>query len=146
MSTEWTSEAGLSKPSRRAVVGGAIAAVAAVAAQALGRPFAARADNGEPILAGQIETATASTGASTTSGNGLQGSTGDGNASGVFGENTGGGPGVAGNSTNGNAVTGATTNGDGVLGVSFFGHGVTGVVAAGTRTAVLGKGRSRLSG
>ncbi len=129
---------------RRAILAGALGALAAVTTQALGRPLRVDATNGDPLLAGEIKNATTSTGVSTTSANGLQGSTADGLASGVFGQNNGGGPGVHGSSSSGNGTTGASSTGDGIVGVSGFGHGVTGVAFG--KPGVLGKSAGRATG
>jgi hypothetical protein len=63
------------------------------------------------------------------SGDGVQGQTSGGSASGVYGDNTGGGKGVFGASTTGSGVEGQSTSGAGVRGNSANGNGVYGFSA-----------------
>jgi len=70
--------------SRRALLAAALGAGAATVASALGRPLPARAADGNPVLLGQVNTATYHTIVSTTFGDGLRGVTSD-SYSGVYG-------------------------------------------------------------
>jgi hypothetical protein len=91
-----TAEAQSTPSSRRAVIAAGIGGVLALIAQALSRPGAVRATNGDAVKAGQNTDATANTSVTTTGGNGLQGNSADSGGSGVYGENSNGGHGVAG--------------------------------------------------
>jgi hypothetical protein len=92
--------------SRRALLAAGLGGLVAAAGSALGRPLAVRAANGDPVVAGSVEDATATTGVTTTTGNGLQGTSSDAAASGVYGESTAGAYGVAGRSPSGVGVLG----------------------------------------
>ena len=81
--------------------------------------------------------------------NGVVGTTGDGNSSGVVGQNTGGGNGVFGTSVSGNAVAGKSQSGnagwfessgagDGVYGQSQTGNGVQGTTGDSNSSGVIG--------
>jgi hypothetical protein len=111
---------------------GSLGALVAYLAQALGRPLPIRAANGDPVTAGDTVTATNTTEVTTNSGHGLQGTSSDGVASGVYGQNDGGGYGVAGRSTSGGAVLGESTSGEGVRGTSSSSTGVHGLSTSGT--------------
>jgi hypothetical protein len=95
-----TAEAQSTPSSRRALLAAGLGGIAALLAHALGRPAAVRATDGAAVTAGNegTLTATKTTGVSTSGGNGLQGTSSDTNASGVYGESPGFG--VAGRSSN----------------------------------------------
>ena len=89
----------------------------------------ANADNGDPVRAGQVTTATTGTNVTTTNGVGLGGFTTAAVSAGVEGESIGGGAGVAGFSSNGNGVWGysRSSTASGVYGENLFGgYGVAG--------------------
>jgi hypothetical protein len=123
--------------SRRALLAAGIGGLVAALAAALGRPLAVRAANGETLTAGNTFTASATTGVSTDTGNGLQGVfngiTYDAVGVGVFGEST--------NSYNAIGVHGRNMQGYGlgILGeagdysVGVQGTGGTGVYGYSTR-------------
>jgi hypothetical protein len=101
--------------SRRMVLGAFAGAVAAVVGQAVARATPVTATNGDHVTAGNTFSATATTGVTTSSGNGIQGLSADGGASGVYGENTTTGPGVAGYSHDGFGVSGYSPGSVGVV-------------------------------
>jgi hypothetical protein len=101
-----------SSSSRRSLLAAVLGALAAVVAQAVGRPIPARADNGDPVTAGQETTATGTTTVNTTSGYGLYGiSSGTGQAAGLVGHATGDAVGVIGRSGSGGVVSAAAHTG-----------------------------------
>jgi hypothetical protein len=108
-----TAEAQLTPSSRRAVLAAGLGGLVALVAQALGRPSAVRAANNDPVTAGNVVSASATTGVDTSAGNGLQGRT-SAATSGVYGESNGTGAntgtGVAGYSGQGVGVFGQTGN------------------------------------
>jgi hypothetical protein len=117
--------------SRRAILAAGLASAAALVAQAVGRPLAARATNGDPMTAGNVVGASATTGATTTGGNALQGvlnaQTYDQAGSAIYGEANGSynAYGVYGTNTNGYGVGVLGVAGDYAAGVE--GRGGTGV-------------------
>ncbi len=146
-------ESGLapSTTTRRALLAGSLGALVAHAAQTLARPLATRAANGDTMTAGHTFTASATTGVSTTSGHGLQGTSSEAYATGVYGENSSeygygvagrntsqGGTGVWGDSSSGKGVGvyGSTGESMAVRGVAGSGYGV--YATAGTGTGVYG--------
>ena len=128
--------------SRRGVLISAAAALGGVAAAALGRPFTARATQGSAVLAGVSgQTATSTTEVTTSSGDGLDGTTSSATGIGVVGYNsstTGETFGVWGRQTShndGSAVYGqADDGGTGVFGLS---SGI--YVASPSKTGVYGR-------
>jgi hypothetical protein len=153
--------------SRRALLIGAIGGAAALAAQALGRPLTVRAANGDPLTAGHSFTATSTTGVTTTGGNGLQGYSSDAISSGLYGENTAGGYGLAARSNStaaggnagvyaqntstgdaihayagdGHAIFASSENGWGVKASSTNADGVLGLTSGAARAGVRGVGQ-----
>jgi hypothetical protein len=128
--------------SRRAILGGGLAAVGALVAGALGRPAPARAANGDPVLAGQTTTGTSATTVQNTTAGGvsLQGYSTSANGVGVFGYNFGGGGqawGVWGSATGptGAGLVGTAPNNGSAL-IAFSGGGP--IPAAEPKTAVFG--------
>jgi hypothetical protein len=123
---------------RRSVLAASLAGVAAFAAGALGRAAPARAANDDPLQAGHVTTASATTGVTTTVGNGLQGMSSS-NESGVYGENTGVGYGVAGRSATlvyAAMLAENTSSGTGLRVISNAGTGI--LATATTGAAVVG--------
>jgi hypothetical protein len=102
--------------------GWAIAVVAVVLAVA---GPSAQANTGDPVLAGRLVSADDTTAVSTTGGSGLAAVTYDSNPSqaGLFGDDSGGGPGVYGESAASNGVAGFSNSGtaSGVYGENNFG-------------------------
>ncbi|HEX6127628.1 MAG TPA: hypothetical protein VF071_01250 [Candidatus Limnocylindria bacterium] len=156
-----------SSNSRRALLAGAVGGLGAWAASAVGRASHLRAANGDPILAGQTNSATLQTrlesgssialwAESTSSGGvGLYGNSvaGSTTGTGVYGNGSGWGvighgkvAGVAGQSTGGVGVRGnALGTGDvrGVHGNSYYGVGLFGTSTEGY--ALRAEGRTKLS-
>jgi hypothetical protein len=122
---------------RRSILGAALGAVAASVAAALGRTDIARANNGDPMLAGNTYSATDTTGVSTDTGNGLQGIFNgpafSSSGCGVYGEANGSynAYGVYGNNTQGYGVgilgeAGQYSSGvEGKGGTGVYGHSTT---------------------
>ena len=142
---------------RRALLAAGLGGVAAVVASALGRPAPTRAANGDPVLAGQANTATAATSISNTGGGtgllavsgpdvvapaakiGLYGyANQDSNARAVYGKSLVG-TGVWGNSDTGRGLFGRSTSGTGVSAQTDTGRAVYGTSAASDKTAILGQ-------
>ena len=140
--------------SRRALLAGALGGLGALAASAVGRVSPAAAANGDPVVQGQTNTATATTvvqnttqdhsalwgSATATSGTGVgvRGSTASQYGYGVWGEGgysgvqgTGSAYGVYGDSLGGDGVRGYTTSGTGTSGWSTSGRGASGSSSSG---------------
>jgi len=135
------------KTTRRAILGASIGALTAIGAEAIGRPLATRAANGDTLTAGGSFTATQTTSVTTTGGHGLRGITAAAARAGVYGEHTGTVGwrfGVHGKSTDvgvrGEAVGTAT----GVHGTTDSGTGVYGeaTVLSATAVGVMGRAQS----
>lgn len=137
----------ISVPARRLVAGICLALATLVVAILGGGPRPASASHDGYVDVGSMaNTASSTTGVSTSVGNGLQGTSGDQSASGVYGENNQGGFGVAGRSQNSvlcgvQPCTGVRGEGEG-SGVAGLGTapGSTGVVGSGPAIGVLGDG------
>jgi hypothetical protein len=113
---------------RRALVGGALASGAGIAAVMVGAKKAS-ATNGGSVILGQVNTASATTAVSTSVGNGLEGDTSGSGAAGVYGNDTSptlGSAGVWGNSVHGYGVYGISQNYNAVYGSSSNAHSVFG--------------------
>jgi hypothetical protein len=134
-----------SSKSRRALLAGALGGLGAWAATAVGRAAPARADNGDPVLAGQTTEATSATVLlniangtnvlevkSQLDGTAIRGESDDG--IGVIGDSNGN-SGVLGTSTTGPGVVGSSDSVAGVVGSSDGGIGVLG---QGATTGLLG--------
>jgi hypothetical protein len=133
--------------SRRALVVGAAGGVAALAAQTLGTTHA-QAANGDPLILGQSNSASAPTELTTSAGqglivhsddnNGVQASTGHASGAGVLGTSNSqtGGYGVAGFSSKGYGVLGQSRDSFGVYGQSETSFGVHGAATGATGVAV----------
>jgi len=119
------------RPGRRQVLREAGAAGAGLAVGLLSAASPAEAANGNPVLLGKANSATATTVVTTTKGNGLQATAKANGASGVSGvdASTGGGYGVHGTSSAGTGVYGTTSAAgqDGVIGWDTSTGGGTGV-------------------
>jgi hypothetical protein len=143
-------EAQSTSSSRRAVLAAGFGGLVAFLAQALGKPATLRATNGEAVTAGNGGTLTASatTGVTTTSGAGLEGTSSDPNGAGVNGSDHDG-HGVVGDSAH-IAVLGknmwviAPDAGVGVFGNSFRAIGVAGISQEGTGVKAASYSRSAL--
>jgi hypothetical protein len=142
---------------RRAVLAAGLGGAAAFVASALGRPTTIRAANGDPVLAGQANTATAATSVANTAGGtallavsgtdvvagaakiGVYGyANQDANARAVYGKSLIG-TGVWGNSDTGRGLFGRSTSGTGVSAQTDTGRAVYGTSAATDKTAILGQ-------
>jgi hypothetical protein len=133
--------------SRRALVVGAAGGVAALAAQSLGTTRA-QAANGDPLILGQSNSASAPTELTTSTGqglivhsgdnNGVQASTDHASGAGVLGTSNSetGGYGVAGFSRKAYGVLGQSIDGFGVFGTSDNSFGVAGAATGATGVAV----------
>jgi hypothetical protein len=134
-----------SSKSRRALLAGALGGLGAWAATAVGRAASVRADNGDPVLAGQTTEATLVTSLLNTvndttvfeatsqlSGVAIRGES-DGGI-GVIGDSNGN-SGVLGTSITGPGVVGSTDSAMGVLGISDGGPGVLGFSGTGLAPA-----------
>jgi hypothetical protein len=131
------------RASRRAVLTGALAGLAAVVAAKL-RPERAEAADGEPVLIGQSNTATATTSITNSS-------TEAGNDDAVKGVATGTGNGVLGRNDNGTGVygigaTGVTAYSPATTGYAVDAYGDVGVRALGVSAGVVGTGVQGVSG
>lgn len=146
---------------RRSVLLLAISALGAATAHALGRPAGVRAANGDPVLAGQEVTATATTtirndvaGAAVlaakadgATSHAIRGVVGGLNGIGVYGEADGdSAAGVSGFSNIGIGVQGATNGGLGVYGISQATTAVRADSASLSKPAVLGRGHGGAAG
>lgn len=118
--------------SRRSILFAAAGAVAGAVGSSLARPEAAAAANGQPVLLGQANSASASTRVSTTAGNGLEvesilaGTT----AIRAAGSGIGGQFSAHGEGGRGVLATSFSTNGSGVA-VDTAAHGATGICVRG---------------
>jgi hypothetical protein len=121
-----TAEAQSTPSSRRAVLAAGVGALVALVAQALGRPSLARANNGDPVLAGNGGTlaASATTGVTTTSGIGVYGESSAASSAGVRGRATGGQ----------------------IFGAPFGAAGVEGLAAGSAQHGVRGRGPTGVYG
>ena len=134
------------RTTRRALLGASIGALAAVGAQAIGRPLATRGANGDLVTVGGIFSATRTTGITTTVGHGLQGMTTAAVRAGVYGEHigtTGWRFGVHGKSPDTGVRGEAPGSGTGVHGTSDTGWGISGEATGGSDSSVGVAGRSQ---
>ena len=129
-----------SPSSRRAVLMGAVGGALGLIAGSLGRPAPAKADDGDPILAGSLTNATARTWLNVT-----------GNDSALLVQNsvggalrvvsTGAGEGVSVEANTGNGISGMSETGMGVAGISFGSEaGVSGTSISGVGVRANGQG------
>jgi hypothetical protein len=129
-----------SPSSRRAVLIGAVGGALGLIAGSLGRPAPAKADDGDPILAGSLTNATARTWLSATTADSalvVQNSVGGG----VRVVSTGDGEGVSVEANGGNGVSGMSETGMGVAGISFgSAAGVSGTSISGVGVWANGQG------
>jgi hypothetical protein len=133
--TTTTDPARSSAPARRTrrqlLAGGTGALAAVLAAGTLARPAPAYADNGNPVILGQVNTEANPTFIdNTTSGVTTLGLTGDGGGAVCLNVDTDGGIGVLAHSGTGFGVSGSSGSGDGVEGLSSTGNGVHGIGGA----------------
>ncbi len=150
--------------SRRSLLAAGIGGAIAVVATTLGRPATIRAANGDPVLAGQANTATAATSvANTANGTGVLvvsgtdvvapaaniGVYGYANQSAaaraVYGKSLQG-TGVWGNSDTGRGLFGRSTSGTGISAQTDTGRGVYATSAAVDKTAILGQSTGNSAG
>ncbi|HWF81257.1 MAG TPA: hypothetical protein VN695_11795 [Streptosporangiaceae bacterium] len=124
---------------RRALMLGAAATGAGVAASVAGGGIAEGAATGHPVLLGKANTAHGTTQVTTSAGNGLQGQTSASGNSGVVGFDTASG-------SNGHGVYGHSIHGSGVLGVSQHATGVTGFASTSNQSGVAGIDQATTSG
>jgi hypothetical protein len=117
--------------SRRALLGAALGALAATVAQALGRPAATLAANGDPVTVGSSTQGTLTTQISNIANN----------AQVFIGSSSLGGVGVTGSSQDGEGVLGSSATGVGVHGSSLSGIAVLGesTILNGTAIGVRGE-------
>jgi hypothetical protein len=134
----------LTPTTRRSVLAAAFGALAAFAAQAIGRPLAARAADGEAVLVGGEYTATSVTKITSTGSDVFHAEASTG-GTGIYSSTTTG-SGVFGQSTSGSGVFGYSPSGNGLNGQSVSGYGVYGLSGASDRPAMLGKGVSDNTG
>lgn len=134
---------GSERRSRRSVLTATMGGVVAAAAGALGRPAAARAANGDNVLLGGANVATAQTAVKNLGGNALRGASHAG--IGLYGTSRDA-AGVSGFSLQGDGVVGQTQFGAGVSGSSEFGSGVQASSSGGVALDVLGHVRFSWSG
>jgi hypothetical protein len=123
-----TAESVSTSTSRRAILAAGVGSLVALVAQALGRPSPARSGTDGDVALGEVRNAAATTGVTTSGGNGIQGilnAASDQVGSGVYGEARG--------STNAYGVTGRNTqhSGVGVLGEATDSTAGIGVLARG---------------
>ena len=114
--------------SRRALLGGAAGALVAFVAQALGRPLSARGADGDNMILGAVNTATATTKISNTA-----------TTDAVFWGAAAGGVGVQGTSDSSTGVYGLSDSWAGVAGVSLSLVGVVGRSASAEWPAIVGQ-------
>jgi hypothetical protein len=121
-----TTEAQSASSSRRAILATAVGGLAALVAQALGRPAAIRGADGDAVTAGRDTGASNTTRVTTSGGNGLMGITSDTGGTGVYG--SGGQMGLFGTATENYSfgVRGYTNSAYG-KGGSFTGNGPSGI-------------------
>ncbi len=150
--------------SRRSLLAAGIGGAVAIVATALGRPAPTRAANGDPVLAGQANTATAATSVTNTANGtavlavsgpdvvtpaakiGVYGyANQDVNARAVYGKSLLG-TGVWGNSDTGRGLFGRSTSGTGVSAQTDTGRGVYATSAALDKTAILGQSTGNSAG
>jgi hypothetical protein len=118
---------------RRALLAGALGGLGAFAASVVARTNPVQAANGDPVLLGQLGTATAATGVTrTTSGDAFYGTHTDSDA-------------VNGYSQTGRGVYGSSSSNAGVFGTSNTGPGLWGYGGSGFGIALKTDGRLKLS-
>jgi hypothetical protein len=126
----------LTPTTRRNVLAAAFGALAAFAAQAIGRPLPARAEGEAIVVGGEYTDATSVTKiANTTTSDDV-----------LWGESSFSGTGVFGGSGSGAGVFGFSQSGDGVRGIGNFNIGVSGFTYATGQPAVLGQALGDNSG